>query len=305
MRKPWDKPDGIIFIYKKLQGGINMVRFNNYGKAMIDKFLKEKLYGFDDNATKDSGAYEKILQAKSKGEPLRVWDEGILILAHIFGTNGCEQNYDKALEMALELANKTLAKMSQQNDKTYRAWKIDYEICNTLLGTIFGLKQEWVKACYHFAQGNAFCLHFFYKALEEYAFNQLHGLKTSTKTMLGKGYSAQNHAGTDHEKFYEWIMSGVCIDPPRHRFCLSRYEQEQLEQRRYIEFIRSLKGKNGEVIVPSQDFIHLIGKEGDISIYEVCVIDKNYNIFKVNFYLYLDKYGLGQQFTILPDGFEC
>lgn len=278
--------------------------FDNCEKTIINKFLKEKLYGFGDDATEDSGAYDKILQAKSKGEPLNMLDEGILVLAHIFGTNGCEQNYDKALEMALELTNNTLARMPQQNDKTYRAWKIEYEICNTLLGTIFGLKQEWVKASYHFAQGNAFSLHYFYIALEEYVFNQLHGLQVSTKTMLGKGYSAQNYAGIDREKFYEWIMSGVSINLPRHRFYLTRYEQEQLERERYIEFIRSLKGKNGEVVVPSQHLIHLIGKEGDISIYEAHVIDKNYNIFKVNFYLYLDKYGCEGQFTILPDGFE-
>lgn len=278
--------------------------FDTQSKAIINKFLKEKLYGFDNDATKDSGAYEKILLSKNQGESLKVWDEGILVLAHIFGTNGCEQNFDKALEMAFELTNKTLARRPQQNDKAYRTWKIEYEICNTLLGTIFGLKQEWVKASYHFAQGNAFSLHFFYMALEEYTFNQLHGLKTSTKTMLGKGYSAQNYAGIDQEKFSEWIMSGVSINFPRSRFCLSRYEQEQLEQGSYIDFIRSLKGKNGEVIVPSQDLIHLIGKEGNISIYEVYVIDKNYNIFKVNFYLYLGKYGFGQRFTIVPDGFE-
>lgn len=266
-------------------------RMNFRGKEMNEETLMEMKPDHFGPGMLVENAYNLVLNDMKNKKPLYAIDETIVIFAHIFGTNGCSKDLDLALSMSKYLHKRVMSKIPSKDDKDeYSFWLQEYAITNALFGLIYALQKEYVKSMYHFIvslKTNRINLSVPFCDFISYVLNKVTTLDAEDYKGQGAGFSADNYAGN---------KSGDLMFPPFAE-----------------DFIGELEGNDKEVILLKKGRMRLYGsitrtgsilsRGKNIDMYETYLVDKDYKLFKVKFYInnYCER--LGNEY-ILPAGFS-
>lgn len=209
------------------------------------------------------------------------------IFAIIFGAYGFEKDLDRAEVLILDLLENIVNDMPLVNRKRdnerWMLWQNGFASASVLLGTVYAIREEYIKAVYHFIRAlktEAIGLSRLYCDYILYCSKKLLEMPCEELNPEGWGYSKDMPMGST-------LQSGGDLDASFAPLVIS-----------------SLEGTKGKVIAyfrgRSHGYGHLerLGSTSGasskhmIDIYETFVIDKEYRLYKVRFYFngYIPKW---------------
>lgn len=211
------------------------------------------------------------------------------MIALIFGSSGFERDLDKAETLALAYYNDLLQKKPLVNrridDENWMGWQKQFARVSLIIGSLNAVREEYVKAVYHF----------------------MRALKTQALILC-------NPFLTYVEHFVKKIQEMPCEEIKREGWGYSKdmpmgstVKAGGVPHRAIAPFVfAALEGREGDVIVFFQDrnstVIGPLERKGSImgassehmiDIYETLMIDRDYNLFKLQLYFnscFIDQY---------------
>ncbi len=204
-------------------------------------------------------------------------DIRLVIISFIFGCYNCKKDLNFAERMSLVLLNVSSSYMPKGNhnilNDAYLNWLAEMAIPYILLGTVYSYKKQFIKASYYFMLGlktDAVTINMPYCDFIRYILNKLDNINTKESKYFGCGFDKEDPMGS--------ITGNV------------------LNARNSESIISEMEGINGEVVMVKFGkinlFGHLIRKESTsnskkqmIDIYETYIIDKEFNLYKVNLFV--------------------
>jgi hypothetical protein len=210
----------------------------------------------------------------------------------IFGNWGEKVNLDLAEELALNYQAELEKIEPQTEGDEYYEWLKKYGMVQILLGTVYAYKKEYLKSAYHFIKGlktEEVELSMPYCDFIKYIIKKLEGMECETLEYTGCGSNAQEPMGS--------------------------VKGDGLVARLSTTLIANLEGENGELILAKEGrsgTYGFIARRGStftltsdqiIDIYETYIVDKEYKVKKIKFYVN-GYFGNGKPQIRLPNGFR-
>ncbi|HPM40399.1 MAG TPA: hypothetical protein PK371_05845, partial [Bacteroidales bacterium] len=204
-------------------------------------------------------------------------DIRLVIISFIFGCYNCKKDLNFAERMSLVLLNVSSSYMPKGNhnilNDAYLNWLAEMAIPYILLGTVYSYKKQFIKASYYFMLGlktDAVTINMPYCDFIRYILNKLDNINTKESKYFGCGFDKEDPMGS--------ITGNV------------------LNARNSESIISEMEGINGEVVMVKFGKINLFGhlirkgstsnsKKQMIDIYETYIIDKEFNLYKVNLFV--------------------
>jgi hypothetical protein len=201
------------------------------------------------------------------------------IFAHIFGSFGYEQNFDKAESLIIGVYKNN--PRPADNSKEMLSWRTLYGHLQIQLGTVYALKKEYIKAAYHFMAGvktECVSLDKTYVDFMNYIMSKLVDMPKTELNYGGCGFS---------------------IDEPMG--CCNKSEKAILMPRIAMEVIPAMEGNDGEVVAV-HTYCDMLGRLKPIGhikrlgstssksqthiidMYETFVISKDYKLHRAVFF---------------------
>lgn len=241
----------------------------------FESILQNVLPNFNSKINNIEDFCDTTLFACFDNKKIKLEDIKLVILSFIFGSYGCTINLDFAERMSavlLNVANSYSPKKYSIIDKEYTYWLSQMGIVFILLGTVYSYKKEDIKAAYYFMRGlktNAVSLNMPYCDFIYYILQKLNQKQKQEATYSGYGFDAENPMGS--------ICGNILI------------------AKKSLEIISEMEGLNGEVIVGQLGRSHTYGhlerlgstrnsKGQMIDIYETYVINRDFNLYKVELF---------------------
>lgn len=245
-------------------------------EEFFDITLQKVLPGFDRKAhnTCDYNALELFGIFDRTGKTLK--DINLVISAFIFGCFGCKIDYDFAEIMSIALLKVSESYRPQGDfdgtEEGYIIWQYEMAVPYILLGNVYSYKKEYIKAAYYYTLGlKTECIQLNAPQCDyiNYIMQKLDKLPKEEAGYSGCGFEPNNPMGS---------VCGYNLIPREAR-----------------EIIPEMEGVNGEVVIAKcgrarfyghlDRLGHIMNKYGQlIDIYETYIIDRDFHLFKQNFY---------------------
>ncbi|MDR3293913.1 MAG: hypothetical protein LBT20_07425 [Clostridiales bacterium] len=244
----------------------------------------------------------KRLYAKLHGgkeEQLPVNESVMLLFMKMFGCHGEVKDLDAALDIALNGLDYLPAQKprgdNNREDSLYMGWLNAIGSLSVLIGTIYAYKNEPIKSCYYLMQGlktEMVAMSTPYCDFIKYMFSKLDDRLKIEDIREGIGYSADNPCGSV-DVFKRMLVSW-----------------------RAMEIIPDFVGNNGDMLMCHNGSSGLYGHltrlgstHGEsipecVDIYETWLIDKEFNLKRIQFFWngYFENGITGK--VLLPIGFR-
>lgn len=250
---------------------------NPKSKDEFHSILQKVLPGFDPQENNARSYTDEDLFRLLDSQDITLDEIKLVIFALTFGSYDCKIDLTFAERMCKELLSvtQTYKPTSQCNISSvdYNVWVNEMAICYTLLGTVYSYQKEYIKAAYYFIRAlktEMIRLNMPYCDFIDYILKKLDDMPKEQRIEAGCGFDKEDPMGP---------VEGMTLNAWRSK-----------------KLIADMEGLDEEVIVAKQGRTHFYGhlvrlgstqntRKQMIDIYETYLIDKNFKLYTIKFFL--------------------